>query len=156
LIDTPPAAAMAPPPIVPPASAGTMAGMGEIVAHAARKEVQAVETPETPVQTSAPAPIAPIAPIAPAEAPQPMAGGTDEKDDLRKTKGVGPKLVATLHALGINRYAQIAAWTDADLDSLDAQLGAFAGRPRRDSWVEQARLLSSGDTADYEAKFGKL
>lgn len=157
LIDTPPAAAMAPSPIVPPAAAGTMAGLGEIVAHGARDEVEAAdgmraeealaEEPAAPPPASPAA--APIAPVPPA----PVAG---ESDDLRKIKGIGPKLVTTLHALGVTRFAQIAAWTDADLDALDKQLGAFAGRPRRDSWVEQARLLSSGDTADYEAKFGKL
>jgi predicted flap endonuclease-1-like 5' DNA nuclease len=155
LIDTPPAASMAPPPIVPPAAAGTMAGLGEIVARGARDEVEAAEetqVEERAVQEPAFAPTAPAAPLE--AAPQPVSAG--EADDLRKIKGIGPKLVTTLHALGITRYAQIAAWTDADLDALDTQLGAFAGRPRRDSWVEQARLLSSGDTADYEAKFGKL
>jgi predicted flap endonuclease-1-like 5' DNA nuclease len=163
LIDTPPAAAMAPPPIVPPAAAGTMAGLGEIVAHSARDEVEAAEATQaeepapvpTPTPTPTPTPASPspeASPIASVSA-APVAG---KDDDLRKIKGIGPKLVTTLHALGITRYAQIAAWTDADLDALDAQLGAFAGRPRRDSWVEQARLLSSGDTTDYEAKFGKL
>lgn len=144
LIDAPPAAAMAPPTVVPPASAGTMAGLGEIMAHGARDEVRTAEQAEA----SAPAP-------EPVIAAEPTAA-TGEADDLRRIKGIGPKLVTTLHAMGITRYAQIAAWNDADLDDLDSKLGAFAGRPRRDSWVEQARLLSSGDTADYEAKFGKL
>lgn len=152
LIDAPPAAAIVPPPIVPPASAGTMVGLGEIVAHGAREEVQAARQVETPAaETPRTEPVAPA--VAPAPAGTPSAG---EADDLRKIKGIGPKLVTTLHALGVTRYAQIASWSDADLDAIDAQLGAFAGRPRRDSWVEQARLLSSGDTADYEAKFGKL
>jgi predicted flap endonuclease-1-like 5' DNA nuclease len=159
LIDTPPAASMAPPPIVPPPVAGTMAGLGEIVAHGARDEIEAAEEARAeealaPVPT--PAPVAPAPSVAPASAPISPAPVAGESDDLRKIKGIGPKLVTTLHALRITRYAQIAAWTDADLDALDAQLGAFAGRPRRDAWVEQARLLSSGDTTDYEAKFGKL
>ena len=64
---------------------------------------------------------------------------------------------ATLLAeLGVTHYAQIAAWTEADIAAIDAQLGAFAGRPTRDSWVEQAQLLISGDAAAYEAKFGKI
>ena len=65
-------------------------------------------------------------------------------------------MLTLLHALGITSYAQIAALTDADLDELDTKLGAFAGRPRRDNWVEQARLLAAGETAAYEAQFGKL
>lgn len=77
-------------------------------------------------------------------------------DDLSRIKGVGPKLVALLASLGVTRFDQIAAWTDADMARIDAQLGAFKGRPARDGWVEQARLLAAGDTAGYEAKFGKL
>jgi predicted flap endonuclease-1-like 5' DNA nuclease len=75
---------------------------------------------------------------------------------LRKIKGLGPKMLTLLHSLGITRFEQIAAWTEADLDELDGKLGAFAGRPRRDSWVEQASLLAGGDTGAYEGKFGKL
>ena len=77
-------------------------------------------------------------------------------DDLSRIKGVGPKLVSLLATLGVTRFEQIAAWTDEDLVRIDAQLGAFAGRPARDAWVDQARLLAAGDTAGYEAKFGRL
>lgn len=71
-------------------------------------------------------------------------------------KGVGPKVAALLNGLGVTRFDQIAGWTDADVDRVDAQLGAFKGRIRRDQWVDQARLLAAGDTAGYEARFGKL
>jgi len=77
-------------------------------------------------------------------------------DDLTRIKGLGPKLSARLGELGVTSFAQIAAWSDEDLAEVDAQLGAFAGRPQRDSWVEQAGFLSKGDVAGYEAKFGKL
>jgi predicted flap endonuclease-1-like 5' DNA nuclease len=136
LIDAPPAAAVAAPLIVPSAAGGTFAGVAEVIARGAQHEAQVqAPTVETSQAASAPA---------------------GEADDLRRIKGLGPKLVTTLQALGITRYVQIAAWTDADLDDLDTKLGAFAGRPRRDSWVEQAQLLAGGDTAAYEAKFGKL
>jgi predicted flap endonuclease-1-like 5' DNA nuclease len=87
-----------------------------------------------------------------------VAAALDEgpADDLTRIKGVGPKLVLLLAGLGVTRFAQIAEWSEADLARIDAQLGAFAGRPQRDNWIEQARLLASGDTAAYEAKFGKL
>lgn len=85
-----------------------------------------------------------------------VSAATAAPDDLRKIKGVGPKLVAALTALGVTRYDQIAGWSDADIDRVDRQLGTFAGRIRRDGWVEQARLLASGDLAGYEAKFGKV
>ncbi|MDF1833822.1 MAG: hypothetical protein P1U62_02935 [Alteraurantiacibacter sp. bin_em_oilr2.035] len=77
-------------------------------------------------------------------------------DDLKRIKGVGPKLVAILHDQGVNSFAQIASWSDADIDRIDAELGRFAGRIRRDNWVEQARLLASNDLTGYEAHFGKV
>jgi len=77
-------------------------------------------------------------------------------DDLTRIKGLGPKLARLLAELGVTRFEQIAAWSEADIAAIDAKLGAFAGRPTRDAWVEQARLLVSGDAAAYEARFGKL
>jgi len=80
----------------------------------------------------------------------------DEGDDLTRIKGLGPKISTALRALGVTRYAEIAAWTEADVAWIDAQLGAFAGRATRDNWIEQAKLLAADDVAAYEAKFGKL
>lgn len=77
-------------------------------------------------------------------------------DELTRMKGVGPKVAAMLNGLGVTRYDQIASWSDADLARVDAQLGTFKGRATRDQWVEQARLLAAGDTAGFEARFGKL
>jgi predicted flap endonuclease-1-like 5' DNA nuclease len=91
--------------------------------------------------------VAPVVADAPAVA---------QGDDLTRIKGLGPKLSRLLADLGVTHFAQIAAWTEADIAAIDAQLGAFAGRPTRDAWVEQAQLLLSGDAAAYEAKFGKL
>lgn len=115
-----------------------MGGIGEVVAAATTSEVVDAEP------AAAPSP-------APPPAPSPAEG-----DDLRKIKGVGPKLVALLQSLGVTTFAQIAGWTDADIDRVDAQLGTFAGRIRRDNWVEQARFLAAGDTAGFEGRFGKL
>lgn len=137
LIDSAPAARFdAPVHIDPPAMAGTMAGIGEVIAVAAQEEVDnRVASPGA----------------AATDAGEPGTG-----DDLRRIKGLGPKMETLLHSMDVRRYSQIAAWTDEDLDALDARLGAFAGRPRRDNWVEQARLLSQDDKSAYEARFGKL
>lgn len=78
----------------------------------------------------------------------------EDTGELVRIKGLGPKLAATLGELGINRIEQIAAWTEADIDRIDAQLGRFQGRIRRDNWVEQARLLAAGNTAGFESRFG--
>ncbi|VVT11499.1 helix-hairpin-helix domain-containing protein [Erythrobacter sp. EC-HK427] len=89
-----------------------------------------------------------------AAAPTAQAGS--EGDDLRRIKGVGPKLVTLLAEQGVTSFAQIAAWSDADIDRIDATLGRFEGRIRRDDWVAQAQLLAADDLAGYEARFGKL
>lgn len=90
-------------------------------------------------------------------APPPVEIATDAGgDDLTRIKGLGPKLKTLLASLGVTRFDQIAGWSEEDVARIDAQLGAFAGRPTRDNWVEQAKLLNSGDTAGYEDRFGKL
>lgn len=101
------------------------------------KQVQASEEP-------APAPATP---------PSIMAAPADE---LTRLKGVGPKLLARLHELGIHRLDQIAGWDDTEIDRIDRQLGRFQGRIRRDEWVTQARLLASGDQQAFQEKFGRL
>jgi predicted flap endonuclease-1-like 5' DNA nuclease len=77
-------------------------------------------------------------------------------DDLGRIKGIGPKLSARLAELGVFHYAQIANWTPAQLAAVDAELGNFSGRPERDQWQSQARLLASGDLKGYERAHGKL
>jgi predicted flap endonuclease-1-like 5' DNA nuclease len=77
-------------------------------------------------------------------------------DDLTRIKGLGPRLAALLATLGVTRFSQIAGWDDNEIERIDAQLGAFKGRIRRDNWVEQARYLAAGDQAGFEARFGKL
>jgi predicted flap endonuclease-1-like 5' DNA nuclease len=77
-------------------------------------------------------------------------------DDLKRIKGVGPKLEKLLHSLGVTGFSQIAAWDDREIDRIDAQLGTFAGRIRRDDWPAQARFLAAGDMASFEQRFGRL
>ena len=116
-----------------------------------------------PKQPAAPPVSAPVGPaVSPAAAPEPIPASpavtapVDGADDLLKLKGVGPKLNALLIELGVTRYAQIAGWSDADIAAIDARLGNFKGRPVRDQWVDQAKYLASGDTAGFEAKYGKI
>ena len=85
-----------------------------------------------------------------------IAAAVGDPDDLRKIKGIGPKLNTMLGELGVARYDQIATWTAADIAEIDPYLGTFKGRIVRDNWVEQAGFLAKGDIAGFEAKFGKL
>lgn len=138
LIDTPPAAPLRDLPIAPVVP---VVPVGEPEAA-----IQPAIRPE-----AAPPPAQPAAaPDAPAPAP------TIGDDDLTRIKGLGPKLAEQLHRLGVTGFAQIAAWDEADIDRIDADLGRFKGRIRRDNWVEQARFLATGDVTGYETRFGKL
>jgi predicted flap endonuclease-1-like 5' DNA nuclease len=87
--------------------------------------------------------------------PRPVPVDLPEADDLSLIKGLGPKLVEQLRALGVTRFAQIAAWDDAEIDRIDAQLGRFQGRIRRDDWPAR-RACSRGRHRRLRGKFGKL
>lgn len=133
LIDAPPASARHTAPLPPTLPMG-LAGAGTAVA-AAIEEAQLEAEAESAAETDASA---------------------AEADDLTRIKGLGPKLAATLRDLGVTRFEQIAAWSDADIDRIDAQLGRFQGRIRRDGWVEQAGYLAKGDIEGFRARFGAV
>ncbi len=81
--------------------------------------------------------------IAAARLSQPLG----EPDDLTLIKGIGPKLSARLNELGIYHFAQIAAWSDDDVEDLDDDIDGN-GRIERDNWVGQARAkLANGKLA---------
>lgn len=83
-----------------------------------------------------------VAPVVAKPAASPANGrkAAVKADDLKRISGIGPKLEQVLNGRGIERYADIAAWSDADIEHIDAELG-FDGRIRRDDWVGQARAL---------------
>ncbi len=74
-------------------------------------------------------------------APRLLDAAQGAPDDLKQLKGVGPKLEATLNALGVWHFWQIADWTDAEVAWIDARL-QFKGRIARDGWIAQARALA--------------
>jgi predicted flap endonuclease-1-like 5' DNA nuclease len=82
--------------------------------------------------------------------------GDVPRDDLCMMKGVGPKFADALHAAGFVNFQQLAGLTPVEIDRLDAQLGAFRGRIRRDRVVEQADYLARNDIDGFEQRFGKL
>jgi predicted flap endonuclease-1-like 5' DNA nuclease len=112
-----------------------------------------------PVPAPVPAPMPAPGPVAgPArDVPAlPAAAADGPPDDLRQMKGVGPKLVALLNEMGITRFDQIATLSPEAMAALDARLGTFQGRPERDRWQEQARLLAAGDLKGFERLHGRL
>ena len=137
-----PAPPTAPPPKpAPPVSAAQPAAVGS-----ARDTAASASTPEPEPETR-PAP--PVAVANPAEGalrkPETLdAPRGDGPDDLKKIKGVGPKLEALLHKLGFYHFDQIAAWTDEEIAWVDENLEGFKGRVTRDGWVAQAKELAAG------------
>lgn len=85
-----------------------------------------------------------------------LPGAAGAPDDLGKLKGVGPKLIARLHELGVDRFVQLAGMNETELAHLDERLGPFKGRLARDRVAEQAGYLARGDIDGFEEKFGKL
>ena len=83
-----------------------------------------------------------------------IAAAVGDPDDLLKIKGVGPKLNALLNKLGVTRFDQIAAWTNDDVAKVDAHMEDFQGRIGREEWIPQARLLATGQDAEWERLYG--
>jgi len=78
----------------------------------------------------------------PAEAAPLFKAPKGKADDLKKISGVGPVLEKKLNALGITKYAQVAAFTKAEIDQVDEEL-SFKGRIEREDWLSQAKKLDA-------------
>lgn len=120
-----------------------------------------------PKPASAPAPaVASPEPERQAEAkgpaPEPEAAPTDDDkpelltsarggapDDLKKIKGVGPKLEKLCNKLGVWHFDQIASWSDSEVAWVDYHLEGFKGRIVRDDWVTQAGILAAGGETEF-------
>jgi len=76
-------------------------------------------------------------------------------DDLKKIKGVGPKLEQELNAEGVWHYDQIAAWSAEEVAWADEHLVRFKGRVSRDDWVGQAKTLAAGGETEFSRKVDK-
>ena len=63
-------------------------------------------------------------------------------DDLTRMVGIGPSLAELLAERGVVTFAQIAAWTDAEVAEIDTALN-LKGRASRDAWIAQARRFAA-------------
>lgn len=113
-----------------------------------------VEETPAPVEAAAPAPVVEEAPeeaktlegeeAEAAKADLISSIGTasaDDKDDLKKIKGVGPKLEGVLNSMGIFKFEQVSKMTDKEYAIVDSLLSSFKGRAKRDDWAGQASGL---------------
>ena len=101
-----------------------------------------------------------------ASPPSSAAGATDEgvkpetldaprggsADDLKRIKGIGPKLETLCNRLGFWHFDQIASWSDEEVRWVDQHLEGFRGRVSRDEWVSQARHLAGGGETAFSRK----
>lgn len=116
-------------PAPPPADVAAKAA-----APASEADARPALTPEVPAPAAAPAPAY----------------------RLIDVKGLGPKAVPLLEAQGVRDLAALAALDPARAAAVDAGMGTLSGRMARDRWIEQAKLLTAGDVAGFEATFGKV
>ena len=116
------------------------AAVAAIEANAAAKFDAAKPAKKTKAEKKAAAPAA----EKPAKAkPAKKAAAVEGADDLSKISGVGPVIVGKLHAEGITTFAQIAEWTDADVEAIEEKL-SFKGRVGREDWIALAKELAKG------------
>lgn len=78
-----------------------------------------------------------------------------EPDDLKRIKGVGPKLEVMLHKMGIYHFDQIAGWDADELAWVDENLEGFKGRASRDEWIPQATTLAEGRDTEFSTRVTK-
>lgn len=72
----------------------------------------------------------------------------DMVDDLKRIKGVGPKMERILNDKGVYLFHQLANFTSNDVAWVNTAIDAFPGRVERDEWVRQAQEL-------YLGKYGR-
>ncbi|TIV77562.1 MAG: proton-conducting membrane transporter, partial [Mesorhizobium sp.] len=147
-----PAAAKSP--AAKPAAAKSPAAKPAAAKPAAAKPASA--KPAATRSAAAPKPAAPkaAAPKAAAKkaAPASTKAATGKADNLRRLIGIGPVNEKLLKGLGVTSYAQIAAWTAADVKRIEDVLN-FDGRIAREQWIEQAKLLAAGDEKEFARRF---
>ncbi|MBZ9866045.1 proton-conducting membrane transporter [Mesorhizobium sp. CA15] len=134
------AATPAPSALMSTTSAAAKAGPAK---PAAAKKPTATKTAAAPKPAAKAA--APKKAAAPAAAP-------GKADNLRRLIGIGPVNERLLKGQGVTTYAQIAAWTAADVKRIEEVLN-FDGRIAREKWIEQAKLLAAGNEAEFARQF---
>lgn len=150
LVSTP-ATAKSAPAAKPAAPAKPAAAKPAAAKPAAAKSAAAKPAASKPAAAKASAAPMPAA-SKPAAAPKKAAPAAGKADNLRRLIGIGPVNDKLLKGLGVTTYAQIAAWTAADVKRIEDTLN-FDGRIAREKWIEQARLLAAGDETEFARQF---
>lgn len=83
--------------------------------------------------------------------PEMLKKARGKADDLKKLKGVGPKLEKLLNELGVFHFWQIASWNADEVTWVDDRL-KFKGRIARDGWIDQAKILAEGGETEFSKR----
>jgi len=78
----------------------------------------------------------------------------DDKDELKRIKGIGKVYEARLNSIGIFKFVQIAKLKDGGIEAIEAITG-FPGRVNREDWVGQAKILDEGGTTEFSSRVDK-
>lgn len=158
LLSTPAAAKSAPAATKPaPAKPAAKAAPAKATTakSAAPKPAAAKPTASKPAAATASAAKSSPAPKAAATkkaAPAVAKPAATKSDNLRRLIGIGPVNEKLLKAQGVTSFAQIAAWTAADIKRIEDVMN-FDGRIARERWIEQAKLLAAGNEAEFAKQF---
>lgn len=122
---------------------GTTVRIAEIVAPGSKAKTKLKTTTAAPVvedaKTEAPkAKAAPKKAEAKKAAPKKEAAAPAANDDLTQLTGVGPALAKKLNEAGVTSFAQVAAWTEADMEALGVTAKAEKG-----DWIAAAKDLAA-------------
>jgi len=130
--------------------------VAEIVLPGAKPKTKAAAKPKPAAKTETPkadkaaeAPkaekkAAPKKTEAKAEAPNAAAKpkAAVEADDLTALTGVGPALAKKLNEAGVTTFAQVAAWTDADIAKLEETISGLGAKAEKGGWIAAAKEQS--------------
>lgn len=131
---------------------GTVVRIAEIVAPGEKAKTALKSTTAAPKAAEAPKAKAKAAPKAAPKAAAPKAEKAPAKkaaapktaaaDKLTDLAGVGPALATKLNEAGITTFAQVAAWTDADLDALSETITGLKAKAEKNDWINAAKALA--------------
>ncbi|MCF6325819.1 MAG: hypothetical protein L3J21_00850 [Devosiaceae bacterium] len=134
-----------------PASTATSSPVKQASPAAPKKPAAATTTPEPAANPAAKDETS----AAPDGKPKPLSGPRDgKKDDLKRIKGVGPKIEKTLNGLGIYHFDQVAQWSPKSVDWINGFI-SFKDRIQREKWIEQAAKLAKGQETEFSKRVDK-
>jgi len=115
----------------------------------------AAPKPARPKPASKPAAKVEPAAVSDNDKPEALSGPRDgKKDDLKRIKGVGPKIEKTLNGLGIYHFDQVADWSPKTVEWINGFI-SFKDRIQREKWIEQAKTLAAGSDTEFSKRVDK-